>query len=146
MKTITPFHLAIPVRDIDEARDFYTNVLHCEVGRSSSDWVDLNLYGHQLVCHLDTELGSQGRIQHHVFPKHGHGVIPVPHYGVVLEMEKWLALSVELTDKVEFILSPAVRLEGEPGEQASMLFYDPSGNALEFKTLSDIEKHLFATE
>lgn len=144
MKNIlTPFHLAIPVRDIAEARKFYTEILGCKVGRSSTDWIDLDLFGHQLVCHLDPSLGKDGKIKHHINPVDGHGV-PVPHFGVVLEMEDWETLSESLQGKVHFIIEPYIRFKGETGEQATMFFYDPSGNALEFKAFKDIESQLFA--
>jgi extradiol dioxygenase family protein len=139
----TPFHIALNVRDIDEAKTFYAGLLGCELGRSADEWIDFDLFGHQLVCHLDRSIGKQGRLKPLLFPKHGHG-IPVPHYGVIIELDDWLALSKSLTGKVEFILSPTVRLEDESGEQATMLFYDPSGNALEFKSFKDVETQLFA--
>lgn len=140
---LTPFHIAVPVRDIDEAREFYTQVLHCAEGRSSDDWIDLNLFGHQYVCHLDPSLGKTGKVKHHVNPVDGQGV-PVPHYGVVLPMDKWQALADSLQGKVDFIIEPYIRFKGETGEQATMFFCDPSGNALEFKAFADIEANLFA--
>ena len=143
LNNLTPFHIAIAVRDIDEARDFYVNVLNCEVGRSSDDWVDLNLFGHQFVCHLDSSLGKEGKIKHSFVPDYGHG-IPIPHFGVVLEMDDWFVLMRELKGKVEFILDPSARFEDQPGEQASLLFYDPSGNAIELKAFKDIEGQIFA--
>jgi len=140
---ITPFHLAIAVRDIDEARAFYVDILKCGVGRSSDEWIDLDLYGHQLVCHLDKSLGKDGKITHHVNPVDEHAV-PIPHFGVVLEMSVWKELSEQLQDKVNFIIEPYIRFEGQVGEQATMFFKDPSGNALEFKAFQDIEGQLFA--
>ena len=139
-----PFHLAVQVRDIAEARRFYGELLGCPEGRSSERWVDFNLYGHQFVCHLNPELGKGGAALHRN-PVDGHGV-PVPHFGVVLEMSDWEALVDRLTAAgVRFEIEPYVRFKGEPGEQATMFFLDPSGNALEFKAFRDIEGQLFAT-
>ncbi len=142
---LTPFHLAIQVRDIAEARRFYGGLLGCSEGRSDAAWVDFNLYGHQLVCHLNPELGPGGRVAAHYNPVDGHGV-PVPHFGVVLEMERWEALAAKLRQhQVEFVIEPYVRFKGRPGEQATMFLFDPSGNALEFKSFRDIARQLFAT-
>lgn len=140
---LTPFHVAVQVRDIDEAREFYTKVLGCEEGRSSDQWVDFDLFGHQFVCHLNPAIGKDGSIDSHVNPVDGHGV-PVPHYGVVLEMPNWESLSKKLRDYgIAFVIEPYIRFKGEPGEQATMFFKDPSGNALEFKAFKDMSK-LFA--
>jgi extradiol dioxygenase family protein len=142
--TLTPFHIAVQVRNIDEARHFYTNVLGCSEGRSSVDWVDFNLFGHQFVCHLNPALGPQGRITSHYNPVDGHGV-PVPHCGVVLAMESWTLLAERLRQhKIEFVIEPYIRFKGEPGEQATLFFLDPSGNALEFKAFKNIDAQLFA--
>lgn len=139
-----PFHLAVQVRDIAEARRFYGELLGCPEGRSSDRWVDFNLYGHQFVCHLNPNLGEEGAGVHRN-PVDGHGV-PVPHFGVVLEMADWEALVDRLTAAgVRFEIEPYIRFKGEPGEQATMFFLDPSGNALEFKAFRDIEGQLFAT-
>ena len=139
-----PFHLAVQVRDIDEARRFYGELLGCPEGRSSDRWVDFNLYGHQFVCHLNPDRGESGNGVHRN-PVDGHGV-PVPHFGVVLEMADWEVLVDRLTDAgVRFEIEPYIRFKGEPGEQATMFFFDPSGNALEFKAFRDIEGQLFAT-
>lgn len=136
-----PFHLAIKVRDIGEARHFYGELLGCAEGRSDSTWVDFNLLGHQLVCHLAPDLGSAL----HANPVDGHDV-PVPHFGVVLDMESWKLLADRLRKAgISFVIEPYIRFEGEPGEQATMFFLDPSGNALEFKAFEDIEGQLFAT-
>ncbi|MCK2184893.1 VOC family protein [Halomonas getboli] len=140
---LTPFHLAMPVRDLDEARRFYGELLGCPEGRSSETWIDFNLYGHQFVCHLDPSLGESPR-ETHRNPVDGHGV-PVPHFGVVLEMDDWEALVDRLTAAgVRFEIEPYVRFAGEPGEQATMFFRDPSGNAIEFKAFRDIDGQLFA--
>jgi extradiol dioxygenase family protein len=142
---LTPFHIAVQVRNIDEARHFYRNILGCSEGRSSQEWVDFNLFGHQFVCHLNPALGPQGRITSHYNPVDGHGV-PVPHCGVVLEMESWTSLAERLRQhRIEFVIEPYIRFKGEPGEQATLFFLDPSGNALEFKAFKNIDVQLFAT-
>ena len=142
---LTPFHIAVQVRDINEARRFYTTILGCSEGRSSQDWVDFNLFGHQFVCHLNPSLGPQGHIGAHYNPVDGHGV-PVPHCGVVLEMGDWTALAYRLKQhQVKFVIEPYIRFKGQPGEQATLFFLDPSGNALEFKAFKDIGGQLFAT-
>ncbi len=140
---LTPFHVAVQVRDISEARKFYKEILGCREGRSDRHWVDFNLYGHQLVCHLNPTLGGSGRVPLHCNPVDGHRV-PVPHLGVVLRMEQWQELADRLRRHgVEFLIEPYVRFQGQPGEQATMFFFDPSGNALEFKSFNDIETQLF---
>lgn len=142
---LTPFHIAVQVRDIEEARHFYKSVLGCTEGRSAPHWVDFNLFGHQFVCHLNPALGPQGRIAAHYNPVDGHGV-PVPHCGVVLEMDAWASLAERLKQhRIRFVIEPYVRFKGEPGEQATLFLLDPSGNALEFKAFKDIEAQLFAT-
>jgi extradiol dioxygenase family protein len=142
---LTPFHIAIQVRDIEEARRFYKGLLGCSEGRSATEWVDFNLFGHQFVCHLNPGLGAQGRIAAHYNPVDGHGV-PVPHFGVVLEMADWHSLAERLKQQhVQFVIEPYIRFKGEPGEQATLFFLDPSGNALEFKAFKDIAGQLFAT-
>jgi extradiol dioxygenase family protein len=142
---LTPFHIAVQVRDIPEAREFYRDVLGCTEGRSSSEWVDFNLFGHQFVCHLNPTLGPQGKISSHYNPVDGHGV-PVPHCGVVLEMNHWNELADRLRRHgMKFVVEPYVRFKGQPGEQATLFFLDPSGNALEFKSFKNIQDQLFAT-
>jgi extradiol dioxygenase family protein len=144
--SLTPFHIAVQVRNIDEARQFYGEVLGCSEGRRAPHWVDFNLYGHQFVCHLNPALGDKGRISSHYNPVDGHGV-PVPHCGVVLEMSDWQTLAARLKDAgVSFVIEPYIRFEGEPGEQATMFLLDPTGNALEFKSFRNIAAELFATE
>ncbi|MEQ8858363.1 MAG: VOC family protein [Pseudomonadales bacterium] len=140
----TPFHLAIRVRDIAESRAFYGELLGCPEGRSAETWVDFDLYGHQLVCHLAPDAGPEdgGGIHHN--PVDGDQV-PVPHFGVVLEMPDWEALAQRLRlAGVEFVIEPRVRFRGQAGEQATLFFLDPSGNALEFKSFADIPGQLFA--
>jgi extradiol dioxygenase family protein len=142
---LTPFHLAIEVRDIEEARLFYGSQMGFSEGRSDATWIDFNFFGHQLVTHLNPDIGSAGKIRKHHNPVDSHSV-PVPHFGVVLEVEQWKQLAEKVTAFIdEFIIEPYVRFEGEPGEQYTMFFEDPSGNALEFKAFADIESQLFAT-
>lgn len=141
---LTPFHLAIPVRDIAEARDFYGRKLGFPEGRSAEHWVDFNMFGHQLVTHLDPRLGSNDKTTSLNNSVDGHGV-PVPHFGVVLEFPDWELLAEKARGFVEqFLIEPHIRFQGQPGEQATMFFCDPSGNALEFKAFRHIESELFA--
>jgi uncharacterized protein len=141
---LTPFHIAVQVRDIPEARRFYGDILGCPEGRSAEQWVDFNLFGHQFVCHLNPNLGKDGKLQSHYNPVDGHGV-PVPHCGVVLEMPEWHALAQRVKGQgLTFVIEPHVRFAGQPGEQATLFFLDPSGNALEFKAFKDISSELFA--
>ena len=143
--TLTPFHIAVQVRDVAEARQFYGDVIGCSEGRSAETWVDFNLFGHQYVCHLNASLGRDGKVESCFNPVDGHGV-PVPHYGVVLRMHQWQELASRLTKlNVEFVVEPYVRFQGLPGEQATMFLLDPTGNALEFKAFQDIERQLFET-
>ena len=142
---LTPFHVAVQVRNIAEARHFYGEVLGCSEGRSAESWVDFNLYGHQFVCHLNPKLGATGTLVAHSNPVDGHGV-PVPHFGVVLELEDWNELAARVKQRgVRFTVEPYTRFRGQPGEQSTMFFLDPTGNALEFKAFSDIDSQLFAT-
>ena len=130
------FHLAFPVHDLDAAREFYAGVLECEEGRSSESWIDFNLYGHQIVTHLAP--GAAGvRSTNHVDADH----VPVPHFGIVLPMDEWRELVEKLRSKhIDFVIEPKIRFEGEVGEQATMFFLDPSGNALEFKGFNDFSQ------
>jgi extradiol dioxygenase family protein len=142
---LTPFHLAIQVRDIAEARDFYGDKLGFSEGRSDETWVDWDMFGHQVVTHLNPDLGPEGRVPSHRNPVDSKSV-PVPHFGVVLTIPAWEQLAESCRGFVdEFIIEPYVRFQGEPGEQCTMFFEDPSGNALEFKAFADIEGQLFAT-
>ena len=140
MTALSPFHLAFPVDDLTAARAFYGDLLGCAEGRSSPDWVDFDLYGHQIVAHLaphENKSVSASAVD-------GHGV-PVRHFGVVLPMDAWQELADRLTAAgIDFVIAPYVRFKGEPGEQATMFFKDPSGNAIEMKAFADIGK-LFAT-
>jgi extradiol dioxygenase family protein len=135
-----PFHLAIPVTDLAAARTFYGTLLGCPEGRSAASWVDFDFHGHQLVCHLVPEEHRRARPSNPVDGKQ----VPVPHFGLVLEMAAWKALAAHLkTHGVEFVIEPYIRFEGQPGEQATMFLLDPSGNAVEFKAFQDIERQLF---
>ena len=127
-----PFHLAFPVHDLGAARAFYGGVLGCTEGRSSDAWIDFDLYGHQIVAHLSPGSGDAASN-----PVDGHDV-PVPHFGVVLTMDDWHALAARLEAAgTAFGIAPHVRFAGQVGEQATMFFRDPSGNALEFKAFAD---------
>ena len=136
---VQPFHLAIRVDDLAAARAFYGELFGCPEGRSNEQWVDFDFFGHQLVCHL-----APGGPREAVNPVDGHGV-PVPHFGVVLEMQTWEQLSAQLVEAgVEFIVEPHVRFRDGTGEQATMFLRDPAGNALEFKAFRDVAGQLFA--
>lgn len=141
---IPPFHLAFPVHDIAAARRFYGDLLGCLEGRSDTQWVDFNLFGHQIVAHHSPDAKAADNDAHHN-PVDGHQV-PVPHFGVVLPWEQWEALADRLrAHGVRFVIEPYIRFRGQPGEQATMFFLDPSGNALEFKAFRDL-KDLFRRE
>ncbi|MHB1023232.1 MAG: VOC family protein [Acidobacteriaceae bacterium] len=141
MGKISPFHIAFPVDDLAAARHFYGSVLGCPEGRSSDDWIDFDLYGHQIVAHYRPRTEPAAGLHHN--PVDGHDV-PVPHFGVVLTMDQWAQLAEKLkAANMQFIIEPYVRFKGEVGEQATMFFLDPAGNALEFKTFADISQ-LFA--
>jgi extradiol dioxygenase family protein len=130
------FHFAFPVNDLEAARDFYRGVLGCEEGRSSDRWIDFNLYGHQIVTHL-AENGTGILAANHVDADD----VPVPHFGIILPMDEWRELAERLRAKgVQFIIEPKTRFAGEVGEQATMFFLDPSGNALEFKGFNDFSQ------
>lgn len=140
MPEVSPFHIAIPVHNLNECRTFYRDVLECEEGRSSDHWVDFNLFGHQLVIHYKPKSASE---ELHHNPVDGHDV-PVPHYGVVLPWDTFHRFSEQLKSKgIQFIIEPYIRFKGLPGEQATMFFKDPAGNALEFKAFQNLEQ-LFA--
>ena len=130
--TLRPFHLAFPVHDLDAARKFYSETLGCPEGRSSESWIDFDLFGHQIVAHLDASARPVA-IENEVDGHH----VPVPHFGVVLTMDDWTSLSERVAAAgVRFGIAPHVRFKGEVGEQATMFFCDPSGNALEFKAFA----------
>ena len=136
---LTPFHLAFPVDDLAAARHFYGTILACPEGRSSNEWIDYDFFGHQLVAHLSPNAPGKP----HTNAVDGHAV-PVPHFGVVLPMDDWHALAGRARAAgIEFVIEPYIRFKGEVGEQATMFFHDPAGNALEFKAFADISQ-LFA--
>ena len=136
---LQPFHLAFPVDDLAAARRFYGELLGCPEGRSAEHWVDFDLHGHQIVAHLAPE-ATPKRAANEVDGEN----VPVPHFGLVLQMAEWKALAERLeTAGVDFVIPPKVRFEGQPGEQATMFLLDPAGNALEFKAMADPSK-LFA--
>lgn len=136
---VQPFHLAIPVKSLEPCRTFYREILKCEEGRSDTHWVDFNFFGHQLVIHQKDGF-EPNRISN---PVDGHDV-PVPHFGVVLEWDVWEALADRLrANNTEFVIEPTIRFKGKVGEQATMFFNDPEGNALEFKAFKDMGQ-LFA--
>ena len=137
--SLPPFHLAFPVDDLAAARRFYGELLGCPEGRSAEQWVDFDLYGHQIVAHFAPEA---------VRVRAGNRVdgedVPVPHFGIVLTMEQWKTLASRLEGAgMDFVIAPTIRFEGEPGEQATMFFLDPAGNALEFKAMAN-PANLFA--
>ena len=136
---LSPFHLAIPVKEITTTRTFYRDIIGCEEGRSSDHWVDFNFYGHQLVIHISENCNADQSTN----AVDGHDV-PVPHFGIVLPYGEWEALAKRIQDaNIPFIIEPYIRFEGEAGEQATMFFQDPSGNYLEFKAFKDLGQ-LFA--
>ncbi len=140
MEQLKPFHLAIPVTHLEKARIFYRDVLGFEEGRSSDHWVDFNFFGHQLVIHLDNKSSEKDSNTNPVDGKE----VPIPHFGVVLDMNTFQIFSEKLKKKnITFIIEPYIRFEGQVGEQATMFFKDPSGNALEFKAFADMDQ-LFA--
>lgn len=137
--SLSPFHVAFPVHDLQAARAFYGQTLGCPEGRSSEDWIDFNFYGHQIVAHLAPEEARQ--VQRNAVDGHG---VPVRHFGIVLPMAEWETVADRLRAKaVRFLIDPYIRFKGQPGEQATMFFLDPSGNALEIKAFADITR-LFA--
>ena len=128
------FHLAIPAGDLKKAEAFYTDILGCSLGRTSEKWIDFNFYGHQITAHLSPESFIKKDISNKVDGKD----VPVRHFGVILEWDTWHQLSSNLKENnVDFIIDPYIRFKGEVGEQATMFFLDPSGNALEFKSFKD---------
>ncbi|WOI16542.1 VOC family protein [Sulfitobacter sp. LC.270.F.C4] len=132
---LTPFHLAYNVRDLDETRAFYGDVLGCTEGRSTKTWVDYSFFGHQISMHLGEPFATEAT------GKVGEHMVPMPHLGVVLQMDDWKALAERLKGaKVDFVIEPSLRFEGEPGEQATMFFRDPSGNPIEVKGFADMER------
>ena len=142
MGSLPPFHLAIRVRDLEEARRFYGQLLSCDEGRSSETWVDFNFFGHQLVCHVAENYPAVSEPSSNAVDGHD---VPVPHFGAVLEIPHFERLSQALKNAgIQFVIEPHVRFKGDPGEQATMFLLDPSGNAIEFKAFRNIEDQLFA--
>jgi len=138
---LRPFHLAFPVDDLSAAREFYGGLLACPEGRSSPEWIDFDFFGHQLVCHLDKRRSESRTAVTNLVDGHG---VPVPHFGVVLDIAAWEALRKRLQQAgVEFVMQPTVRFRGQVGEQATMFFRDPAGNNLEIKAFADLNQ-LFA--
>ncbi len=134
---MTPFHLAFPVRDLEQTRAFYRDALGCAIGRSSETWVDFDLFGHQMSAHLRPDAAAaanDGQV--------GGKLVPIPHFGVVLLMQDWQALAdrLEARDDIDWLERPMIRFVGEPGEQATFFIRDPSGNALEFKGFRSLEQ------
>ncbi|WP_107670425.1 VOC family protein [Cyanothece sp. BG0011] len=138
--TIRPFHVAFPVINLEETRYFYETILGCTIGRTSEHWIDFNLFGHQVTAHLCSQ-NSQEVSTNLVDGKQ----VPVQHWGVILDMKEWQILSEKLKEsQISFVIEPYIRFKGEVGEQATMFFLDPSGNALEFKAFRD-DQSIFAT-
>ena len=138
MKTdIRPFHLAIPVTNLETAKKFYINLLDCKIGRFSNSWIDLNFFGHQLVLHLSKKNKFDEKTNY-VDGKQ----IPIPHFGIILAWEEWEKLAYQIKGKIDFKVKPYIRFKGEIGEQATMFFLDTDGNALEFKAFKN-DKMIF---
>ncbi|MFP5233709.1 MAG: VOC family protein [Acidobacteriota bacterium] len=143
-----PFHIAFPVDDLQAARNFYGTILGCPEGRSTGEWIDFNLYGHQIVAHLRPAAPSTGGAAGATKRTHGNVVdghqVPIPHFGVVLSPAEWKELAIRVrAAKIPFVIEPYTRFEGQVGEQSTMFFLDPAGNALEFKSFADLSQ-LFA--
>ena len=140
MEKLNPFHLAIPVTDLEESKRFYHNLLGAKIGRFSDTWIDFDFFGHQLVCHL-----SPNSISEILNPVDQEDV-PVPHYGVVLDWNQFEAIIKQLEEKkINFFIKPIIRFKGEVGEQATAFLKDPSGNAIEFKSFRNMD-NLFKAE
>jgi extradiol dioxygenase family protein len=136
--SLTPFHIAFPVDDLAAARTFYGQTLGCPEGRSAPDWIDFDLFGHQIVAHYKPKAKGVDEIHHNAVDGHA---VPIPHFGVVLTMDQWQALADRLIAAGQkFEIEPYIRFKGEVGEQATMFFYDPAGNALEFKAFADMSQ------
>ena len=140
MSSVRPFHVAFPVRDLKEARNFYTQTLGCSLGRESDLWMDFNLFGHQIVAHLSPEEARETQKN-----SVDGDAVPVRHFGVILETSDWDVLKDRIQKSgARFMIEPRVRFEGKPGEQRTMFLKDPSGNALEFKSFAD-DNYIFQT-
>ena len=131
--SVPPFHLAFPVDDLDAARKFWGGIMGCPEGRSSDDWIDFDFHGHQIVAHL-----APDEVGHRSTSAVDGEQVPVRHFGAILTLPEWQAMVQTLeAAKIKFVIEPQIRFEGEPGEQATMFFLDPSGNAIEFKAFAD---------
>ena len=133
---IRPFHLAIPVSNLEKSRYFYKHILGCSLGRSSDEWIDFNFFKHQLVLHQSDSIQEQKYNS-----VDGHDV-PIPHFGVILDWEQWHKFSNRIKDEIEFVIEPYIRFKGQTGEQATMFFLDPDNNALDFKAFKN-DKMIF---
>ena len=133
---IRPFHLAIPVSNLEKSKGFYKDILGCSLGRSSDKWVDFNFFKHQVVIHQSNSIEQQNYNS-----VDGHDV-PIPHFGVILDWEQWHEFSNRIKDKIEFVIETYIRFKGKTGEQATMFFLDPDNNALEFKAFKN-DKMIF---
>ena len=133
---IRPFHLAIPVSNLEKSRHFYKDILGCSLGRSSDEWIDFNFFEHQLVIHKSNSIQ-----ENKCNSVDGHDV-PIPHFGVILDWEQWHKFSNRIKDEIEFVIEPYIRFKGQAGEQATMFFLDPDNNALEFKAFKN-DKMIF---
>lgn len=141
MSSLRPFHIAFPVNDLDAARHFYGTVLGCPEGRSSDHWIDFDFFGHQVVAHLKPRPAEEGEAYKNAVDGHD---VPVPHFGVILTQSDWEALAERVRAAgVSFMIEPYTRFKGQVGEQSTMFFLDPAGNALEFKAFADLSS-LFA--
>ena len=140
MQELRPFHLAVPVHDLANTRSFYGDMIGCREGRSAAQWVDFDFFGHQFVCHLDEGTKAVEAMNNVV----DGDSVPVPHFGIILKMEDWKSLRERLKSAdINFVIEPRIRFQGEAGEQATMFFTDPSGNALEFKAFGN-DSQIFA--
>ena len=135
-----PFHLAFPVKDLQTTRRFYEELIGCKIGRTSDSWIDFNFFGNQVTAHLKPE-----ELQKATTNAVDGEQVPVRHFGAILEWQQWHDLVDRLRERnISFVIEPYIRFKGQPGEQATMFFYDPSGNALEFKSFKD-KSRIFAT-
>jgi extradiol dioxygenase family protein len=138
--SLRPFHIAFPVDNLEAARHFYGQILGCPEGRSAAEWIDFNLFGHQIVAHYKPDAAPRNRQGFDGNKVDGHHV-PIPHFGVVLTPDQWKELAQRVRSAgVEFVIEPYTRFEGQVGEQSTMFFLDPAGNALEFKAFADLEQ------
>ena len=126
-----PFHLAIPVSNLELSKKFYENTLGCSIGRSSKNWIDFNFFNHQLVLH------QTNTFQQNKFNNVDNMEVPIPHFGVILEWDQWHIFSNKIKNEIKFLINPYIRFEGQKGEQATMFFLDPDKNALEFKAFKN---------